>query len=88
MEHPNPKNIEELLELPAENLEALSDKDLERHLMRYFPATRPAKQATALAVALDKQPNAPNHLAAMQAKIEQEYEARKAAANAKILRPK
>ncbi len=34
--------IEQLLELPADDLTKMSDAQLDLYLMRYFPATRPA----------------------------------------------
>ena len=81
----NPKTIEELLDMPGE-VEKLSDLELEKHLARYFPHTRPtARLATALSVALDKaDAAAPKNevFDAMERRIQEEYERNKAAAAA------
>ena len=48
--------IEQLLELPADDIAKLTDKELEAHLRKYFPYTRPSGVIdNALAVSLDKQ---------------------------------
>lgn len=47
--------IEELLELPAKDIAALTDKQLESHLRKYFPYTRPSGVIEhSLAVSLNK----------------------------------
>ena len=38
--------ITELLDLPTDDLEKLSDADLAAHLAKYFPHTRPAAALT------------------------------------------
>lgn len=85
----NPKTIEELLDMPAA-VEKMSDAELEKHLARYFPFTRPtARLATALSVALDKaDAAAPKNdlLDAMERRIQENYERDKAAREA--ARPK
>lgn len=82
----NPKTIEELLDMPDE-VEKMTDAELEKHLARYFPHTRPtARLSTALSVALSnsaakEDPNDP--LAAMERKIKEDYERNKQATKSK-----
>ena len=47
--------LEELLEYPAEKLEALSDKELTDYFMPFFPTTRPELQVNKAAPMKNKQ---------------------------------
>lgn len=73
--------IEELLELPAKDIASLTDRELENHLRKYFPHTRPAGVIdNALSVSLDKRESVSTNanIAALEKKIEEEYERAKA----------
>lgn len=72
--------IEELLELPANDIAKLTDAQLELHLRKYFPATRPAGVLeNALAVALNKREAKSPELSEYEKRLEAEYAARCAA---------
>lgn len=79
--------IEELLELPARDIAAMSDQQLAAHLRNYFPYTRPASTLdNALSVAVDKRTNnGPRNeaLDQLERRIQEEYEKRKAESAAK-----
>lgn len=59
--------VEELLDLPAASLEAMSDEELEAHLRPYFPATRAAGVISKQIDAMESDPELAELLAAAEA---------------------